>query len=111
MKIHSGRGIIMIMKVDESEHQRKITDTISIKTLGGFSESYNKNTLELEIYQGAILREVLELLESKYHFNLNGYGSSFLVLINDIESNVLKGLETKIMPHSELTLIRVSHGG
>ena len=111
MKILSERCTIVIMKDDESECPRKKTDTVLIKTLGGFSESYNKNTLEVKIFQGAILREVLELLESKYQFNLNGYGSSFLVLINDIEANVLKGLETKIMPQSELTLMRISHGG
>ena len=111
MKTLSKRSVIMIMKDNESKRPSKKTDTVLIKTVGGFSESYTKKTLEIKMFQGAILREVLELLESKYHFNLNGYGSSFLVLINDIEANVLNGLETEIMPRSELTLIRVSHGG
>ncbi len=85
-------------------------NSISIKLVGGFGR-LSKDLINIKGENSKSLQDVLDFLENRFGLDLRGYGSSFIVLINDVESSILGGLEVKISPRDEIVILRISHGG
>jgi hypothetical protein len=84
--------------------------SISIKLIGGFG-TYDKEHIQVKVSERIALSDLLNLLTDKFDLDLKGYGSSYVILVNDIESSIIGGLKLKIEPRDELVLLRISHGG
>ena len=99
----------LLIGKQEINHNEK-NDSISIKLVGGFG-AFSKDLINIKVENSKSLQDVLDFLEDRFGLDLRGYGSSFIVLINDVESSILGGLELKINPRDEIILLRISHGG
>ncbi len=95
---------------DERERIRDEKGSVSVKLIGEF-HGYDGKLIELKIKGERPLRSIIDLLTDILGSDIGSVGSSFVVLINGVESSVLNGLKAKVEPGDELVLLRISHGG
>jgi MoaD family protein len=92
---------------------------LNIKFVGALRHLSGKNSLTLEIQQGATVKSVVAAISQlipalKHTFtdgDLNDSRSNSLVLVNGVEISVLDGYETKVSEGDEVVFVPVVHGG
>ncbi len=93
--------------------------TVRIRLLGIFRESSDKSLISVKLRNPTVRGAVLTLAQSVSGEVRNllvdpetsGPRLNALILVNGKEINVLKGLDTALKNHDEVTFIPVSHGG
>lgn len=90
---------------------------LRVRLLGSLKVYAGKEELEIEVSEGAKLREVLALLvkrEPSLSRAIEEDGRvrpGYLVFINDADYMVFEGLETPLKNSDVVTILPVSHGG
>ncbi|MBS7622657.1 MoaD/ThiS family protein [Candidatus Bathyarchaeota archaeon] len=93
--------------------------TVRVRLLGAFRWASGMDQVELEIPEGADVRGVLEALFTQTaglrsiigKYTDLGLRSSMVILVNEVEVELLGGLETPLQAGDTLTLIPTAHGG
>jgi len=96
-----------------------MTVKVDVRLLGVFRGLVGKSRVSLRLESPTVRKVVLELADSLpveakrllVDPELNDPRPNMLILVNEKEISVLKGLETEIREGDEVTLIPVSHGG
>jgi len=96
-----------------------MTVKVDVRLLGVFRGLVGKSRVSLRLESPTVRKVVVELADSLpveakrllVDPELNDPRPNMLILVNEKEISVLKGLETEIREGDEVTLIPVSHGG
>ncbi|RLG78050.1 MAG: hypothetical protein DRO12_00630 [Thermoprotei archaeon] len=72
--------------------------------------------IEIKLGKKMKLRDLIEVLVKKNHrlaevLDTNGPKPGYLLFINDVDYQVLSGMDTEIDDDDVLTLVPVNHGG
>jgi len=90
---------------------------VKIRLLGSLKVYTGKEELEIDIGEGAKLRDVLALLVKREPSLSRAIGEDgrvrpgYLVFINDADYMVFEGLETLLRKGDVVTILPISHGG
>jgi MoaD family protein len=92
---------------------------IKVKFVGAFRWASGREQIEVETEEWGKVRNVIETLVSEYtklkpiigDENSFDPRPSMVILVNDVEIGLLKGLETSLSDGDILTLIPTAHGG
>lgn len=93
------------------------TIKVKVKLLGHLATEYGSSELVLEIPENSTLRQLLIRLRSLSHVfrdvvTEEGEATvSYLVFINGVDAELLKGYDTTLEDGSEVLLLPVAHGG
>ncbi|MEM4251864.1 MAG: MoaD/ThiS family protein [Candidatus Bathyarchaeia archaeon] len=93
--------------------------TVKVRLLGAFRWASGVDKVEIEITERANVRGVLEALFAQkpaLRSIVNkktdlGLRSSMIILVNEVEVELLGGLETPVQAGDTLTLVPTAHGG
>jgi molybdopterin synthase sulfur carrier subunit len=96
-----------------------MTVKVEIRLLGVFRGMVGKDQLSVKLNHATVrtaVQALAELMPSEARRllidpELNDPRPNALVLLNDREINVLKGMETEVKNNDVLTIIPVAHGG
>ncbi|MEM2518492.1 MAG: MoaD/ThiS family protein [Candidatus Bathyarchaeia archaeon] len=92
---------------------------VNVRFVGSFRNITKKGKIALELSEGVQLKEAIKQIIEKFPNmeralidpELGDPRPNTLIIVNDCEISVLKGLETTLKDGDEVVLIPVSHGG
>jgi len=92
---------------------------VEVKLLGIFKEAFGKSQVSLTVNDSRKLREILtEMIKVSPKLKrvlmdpeLHDPRPNAVILVNEKEIGVLKGLETEVKDGDKIVLIPVTHGG
>ncbi|MEM2249778.1 MAG: MoaD/ThiS family protein [Candidatus Bathyarchaeia archaeon] len=92
---------------------------VNVRFVGSFRNITKKDKITLELSEGVQLKEAVKQIIEKFpnmeraliDQELGDPRPNALIIVNDREISVLKGLETVLKDGDEVVFVPVSHGG
>ncbi|MEM2367106.1 MAG: MoaD/ThiS family protein [Candidatus Bathyarchaeia archaeon] len=92
---------------------------VNVRFVGSFRNITKKDKIALELSEGVQLKEAVKQIIEKFpnmeraliDQELGDPRPNALIIVNDREISVLKGLETVLKDGDEVVFVPVSHGG